>query len=292
VDSTNEDISLTRNRIRHRLVPILLREFGTQVGRILVRESQLMNELDDYLSRESDRLLRDLTGTAPSPEAGLRLSLPRFRGLEPVLQRSVIRAALEGLLGGLEEIHLGHVDAVLEAARGEDGSTSLDLPRGIRITREYDSLWIGLPGEDVGRGRPEASAPLAVGRPDSLRWGGIRLEWRVSPASGLDPSAWADRPDRACFDLDALATPAYVRGVREGDRMEPFGMEGSQKISDLLIDRKVPRTLRTRVALLCDNGGPARGERILWVVGQRRARHAPVGPGSSQVVLFEAETIV
>ena len=82
------------------------------------------------------------------------------------------------------------------------------------------------------------------------------------------------------------------RSVRPGDRLEPLGMEGTQKLSDLFINRKVPRHLRTWVPLLCDNGGSEDGERILWVVGQRRSRHAPVARETSQVVLFEAETIL
>jgi tRNA(Ile)-lysidine synthase len=69
-------------------------------------------------------------------------------------------------------------------------------------------------------------------------------------------------------------------------------MDGSQKVSDLLINRKVPRRIRTRVALVCDNGGSEGGERILWVAGHRRSRHASVDSDTSQVVCFEAETIV
>ena len=286
-DSTNEDISLTRNRIRHRLVPFLSREFGSGVGRILARESQLMNDLDAFLNLESNRILKEAAMSGGSDE--LRLEVEKLRSLHPALQRSVVRAGLEGYLGGLQDIHLDHLDAVLDLA-GREGGGSADLPRSVRVVREYGSLVFTSPSEPPAK--PEASPPLALGEPGSFLWGGTHVSWRPVSSAEVDPASWANRPDRACFDLDRVVVPVYVRGLREGDRIEPFGMEGSCKVSDLLIDRKVPRRHRTRVGLLCDNGGPAGGERILWVLGQRQARHASIGPSSSQVVLVEAESIV
>lgn len=295
LDSTNSNLSLTRNRIRHLLVPTLEHEFGPKVLRTLARESQIMNELDDFLSLESDRILGDLAlpeETAPR-EAEIRLEVLRLRRYHQALQRSVIRAAVEDLTGGLSEVTLAHVDAVLELVHRNEGVGAADLPHGLEARREYDRLV--LRSAEGGRAEfapPEASAPLDLEQPGEIRWGRLRLRWTIGPAASLEPREWADRPGRTCFDMEITVRPVYVRGVRPGDRLDPLGMEGTQKLSDLLINQKVPRHLRTWVPLLCDNGGPEDGERILWVVGQRRSRHAPVGAETSQVVLFEAETIV
>ncbi|HYV50833.1 MAG TPA: tRNA lysidine(34) synthetase TilS, partial [Dongiaceae bacterium] len=123
-------------------------------------------------------------------------------------------------------------------------------------------------------------------------WGRVKVRWTTGAASTLTPEAWPADSNRSAFDLTGVTAPVYLRGIRPGDRMEPLGMEGSQKISDLLINRKVPRHLRTRVPVMCDNGGSEGGERILWVVGQRRSRQATVRSETAQVVFFEAETIL
>ena len=67
-------------------------------------------------------------------------------------------------------------------------------------------------------------------------------------------------------------------------------MRGSQKVSDILINRKVPSKKRNEILVLCDNERSGDGERILWVVGQRRSRHALIGPETTQVVWFTAES--
>jgi tRNA(Ile)-lysidine synthase len=205
----------------------------------------------------------------------------------------VLRAALEDLVGGLESFTLGHIDAVVDLVHREEGTAQVDLPRGVLARREYGDLVItGSPDHRDPPPVPEASPPLDLEHPGELRWGRVHLKWSPARAEDLGDEALAGAPDRGFFDLEVAVPPVYLRSVRPGDRLEPLGMEGTQKLSDLFINRKVPRQLRTWVPLLCDNGGSEDGERILWVVGQRRSRHAPVAPETSQVVLFEAETIL
>ena len=293
VDSTNQDLSLTRNRIRHRLVPLLEEEFGSSVLRTLARESQLMNDLDRFLSMEADRILRDLAIEGDPLLNEIRFEVAALMGHPLVLKRSVLRAALQDLAGGLEDFTLGHIDAVVDLVHREGGTGQVDLPRGVLARREYEYLVItGSPGDRETPPVLEASPPLDLDHPGELRWGRVHLRWRLARVDDLEREPLAGDPSRGLFDLEIAVQPVYLRSVRPGDRLEPLGMEGTQKLSDLFINRKVPRHLRTWVPLLCDNGGSEDGERILWVVGQRRSRHAPVARETSQVVLFEAETIL
>ena len=49
---------------------------------------------------------------------------------------------------------------------------------------------------------------------------------------------------QAVFDLDRLQLPLTLRQRRDGDRFHPFGMQGTKKLKDLLIDAKIPRQER------------------------------------------------
>lgn len=287
VDPTNRDLVWTRNRVRHRLVPLLVKEFGPSVLQVLARESKLMKTVDAYLSTEAERILREMTAEA---EAGkdVRIPIPRLREYPTVIRQSILRAGLEELAGGLEGISLAHIDAVDGLTGQENGSAAVDLPCGLTARREYDRLVLSADSQVLS---PQASPPLDLNRPGEVRWGRLLLRWRPTPSGDVDPG-WLPAANQACFDLAEPVPPVYLRSVQPGDRLEPDGMEGTQKLSDLLINRKVPRHLRVWVPVLCDNGGPEDGERILWVVGQRRSRHGPLHSETSQVVLFQAETIV
>ena len=70
--------------------------------------------------------------------------------------------------------------------------------------------------------------------------------------------------NRACFDTSKTRWPLMLRAPRPGDRMTPRGGRGSRKLSDLLIDAKIPREARSALPVLCDAAGA-----MLFVPGLR-----------------------
>lgn len=62
---------------------------------------------------------------------------------------------------------------------------------------------------------------------------------------------------------EKLRFPLVLRHWREGDSFYPLGVRGSQKLSDFFTDHKIDRFAKRRVRLLCH------GDDILWIVGLR-----------------------
>ncbi|HEY8400043.1 MAG TPA: tRNA lysidine(34) synthetase TilS [Cytophagaceae bacterium] len=67
----------------------------------------------------------------------------------------------------------------------------------------------------------------------------------------------------AALDKDKLEFPLTLRKWREGDFFYPLGMRQKKKLSDFLIDKKIPVSLKERVFVLTS------GENIVWIVGER-----------------------
>ena len=83
--------------------------------------------------------------------------------------------------------------------------------------------------------------------------------------------------DAYSITIDAgEARTLVVDAVRTGDRMQPLGMSGSRKLSDLLTDEKVPRRQRNAVPVIRD------GERIVWLAGVRMSEQYRVGPDTTR----------
>ncbi len=100
--------------------------------------------------------------------------------------------------------------------------------------------------------------------------GGYHLTWGL-PQKEIDRN-----PANAVFDLDCLEFPLQIRSWQEGDRFNPLGMQSEKKISDFLIDNKVPFALKKEVKVLVS------GNKIAWVVGMRIADWAKVGPAAQK----------
>lgn len=67
----------------------------------------------------------------------------------------------------------------------------------------------------------------------------------------------------AQVDADKLKYPLTVRRWQEGDWFIPYGMSGRKKVSDYLIDHKVPLPEKARQFVLLS------GDEIVWLVGRR-----------------------
>ena len=69
-----------------------------------------------------------------------------------------------------------------------------------------------------------------------------------------------------------------MRNPEPGDRFQPFGLDGTKKLSDLLRERQVARSQRPGVLVVTDESG------ILWVVGLARAERTRLLPTAEQTV--------
>ena len=80
--------------------------------------------------------------------------------------------------------------------------------------------------------------------------------------SGEMPEDWKNS-NHAFLDLDKLRFPLRLRAWQEGDYFYPLGMKGKKKLSDFMIDRKIPVNLKPGLRVLESAG------EIAWVVSLR-----------------------
>lgn len=65
------------------------------------------------------------------------------------------------------------------------------------------------------------------------------------------------------FDADKLTFPLTIRSKKDGDSFQPLGLDGKKKVSDFLIDHKIPIHKKHEVLVLESQ------ETIMWVVPLR-----------------------
>ncbi|NJL13046.1 MAG: tRNA lysidine(34) synthetase TilS [Microscillaceae bacterium] len=99
------------------------------------------------------------------------------------------------------------------------------------------------------------------------------LQTEVRPQSS--PLSWPEDAWTALLDFDQLRFPLTLRLWQAGDYFYPLGMNRRKKLSDFLIDAKVPLWAKSRVWVLCS------GEEIVWVVGHRISERFKIWPHSS-----------
>ncbi|MEY3398650.1 MAG: hypothetical protein RL220_1244, partial [Bacteroidota bacterium] len=67
--------------------------------------------------------------------------------------------------------------------------------------------------------------------------------------------------EKIWIDLSKVSFPIVVRNWSDGDRMQPMGMSGHQKVSDILTHARIPADQKALVPIVEMNG------EIIWVAG-------------------------
>jgi tRNA(Ile)-lysidine synthase len=89
------------------------------------------------------------------------------------------------------------------------------------------------------------------------------------------------RSSVAHLDASKIIFPLRWRKWKNGDAFKPLGMTTKKKISDLLIDMKIPAPEKENVTVLESAG------RIVWVVGQRISDEFKVTPATTVSISLE-----
>jgi tRNA(Ile)-lysidine synthase len=261
LDATNADLRHLRNRVRRLVLPLLEQECNPRVVEHLAALAARLAAEDDFLDAEASRRAQAL---------GVGECLPVTVGLEHVaLARRIVRQWLEASDRPMPSEQ--HVERVLRLAVAGGRQTAVPGPG--RVVREGEAL-VWRPGRAAGATAPfcEAIEPGGVVRAPQGRWT-VTLGRVTLAGAARAPISH----DHVVFDADQVPARLLVRSPRPGDRIHLANV-GTRKVSDVLIDAKVPREARPETPLLSD------GETVLWVAGVARSSAAPVQAATRRVV--------
>lgn len=286
-DESNRDVTIPRNRIRHRLLPFLADEFSPRITDVLAREAEIARYDDDRLQQEAidllDSIVLDGSVRLQSDEPAehishIELDARALRDLHPALGMRVGRLAL-GMLAPERFVGFEHVERLLELAGMEPTAASVSLP-GQQAERRADRVILSR----------EQMAPFSNSFQVQLSIPGeVVLEREGWAISGARDGVFSLEcpPLAAQVSADAVRPPLSVRSRRPGDWVRPLGMGGrAKKVQDVLVDRKVPRQGRDSLPLVVDSA-----DRIVWIVGQTVSEDFRVTEPSQGVIFLKARRL-
>lgn len=258
VDSSNNSDEFKRNRLRNRVLPELQRSFPGAADSILATIRHLAGSHSLYRQLVADRMALyaddcrtvSLDALAAS-EPGARMLLFEFLHDEGY-NMSVI-AGMIGSVGQSGKLFRSKTGVVRELSRGKLKLQNLDATHNERIY------------------------PVSLLR-DILS--PVHIEVNEADVAEFKPCGDVNV---AYFDAAiAAGDDLCLRHWRRGDRLDPFGMQGSKLVSDLFAGAKYDAAAKRDAWLLC------KGDTILWVVGLRASRHYAVGPGTCRFITLRA----
>jgi tRNA(Ile)-lysidine synthase len=247
VDESNFDTRFLRNQIRHRLIPYLRNNYAPQIVRHLSRLALVIQEEDRFLkhvAREKSALAKVLV------KGQIQLDMDFLHTLPLALQRLVVREYLSQIRGDLRDISYKDIHSVISMKRGKE----FHLEQGLVLKNEQ-----GLVEVKKHFQKKEYCFTWEARTVLEIKAIGLRLKGVMGNKEEF-PMCFDDRK-KAFFDRAQIEFPLVVRNRKAGDRYQPLGSPGSQKLKELLRARRIPLSSRDQVPVFL-----SRGE-IIWVYG-------------------------
>ncbi len=249
-DPSNEKEDYTRNRVRKRILPALKDE-NVAVHRHFQSYSEELLEDEAFLKELSIQKLN--TVWSNKEDYGV-LDILEFLNMPLPLQRRLIQLILNYLYKeppvSLSSVH---IYSILEIIRGEGPNKSLDLPKGLKVTRSYRQciFHFGTRHNEPYHFFLSLMKGEEVVLPDGSKF----------YLSNTDTTIEAVAKDEYVY-IDERSLPLRIRTRKSGDRIKVRGLDGTKKVKKLFIDHKIPLHKRDQWPIVVDHK-----DQILWVPG-------------------------
>jgi tRNA(Ile)-lysidine synthase len=306
-DSTNQDASRTRVRIRKTLLPLLAESFQPAIVERLCHLAEFCRNDEAFWSAlTEDRMRRHARKergriavgggeiAAPRMSPGEGSERADGKAARVAVGGRLVRELYGEVRGERGGLTAEHVARVIEFARTGQSGQQIELPGGVIVEREFEEIFFAKSERSVRRTESARKTEAAAGYAYAVEWGksreasvaiaeiGVRLRLKL-----ID---WPERAREtkelgAALDAERLRGPLEVRNWRPGDSYRPAGHRRAVKVKEMFQRRRIGMRERVRLPLLTSGG------EIVWGRGLPPAAGFAVRSGSKQGVVIAEERL-
>ncbi len=263
-DRSNAQTKYIRNKIRHRIIP-LLKEINPSAETALNETALRIAELDEFTGRKINDIRN---GIISQGDEDITINIRELT--KEAINRSVLFELF--LPWGISGNNLHELEKVIKGRTG----ARLMTPDHI-ITKNRGQIIIS----PIKQSEPMYFSAATV---DDLPSVPI-----IESAVYLDRSGMAGIPaasDIACLDADEVTFPVTIRKKEAGDYFYPLGMDRKKKLSDFLIDLRVSLPEKEKILVM------ESANRIVWVMGWRIDNRFRITGSTKRILMIKLRSSV
>ena len=277
-DASNRNINFTRNKIRHRLLPVLEDESRSVVDQLAILSSEtqrfqqvvkkqaqaIVGKAEYYQNRGQFEIKQDLLAELP-----------------PWVFYEVVREVLTALGAGLRNYSQQHFDAIARMVRQEKAKA--DFPGQVEIAVDNDAVSIQVNTNSAILS--SESITLLMGQ--TVQFGQWEIFAKLLNSDEIDSQRFFKTKDAFVewFDADKIAGNIEVCCRKDGDRFWPIGGKGEKKVGRFLMDARLPSEIKSKAVIVKD------AKKILWLAPIRMSEHAKVTEQTTKILEIQTGSI-
>lgn len=242
-DYTNNDITYTRNRIRHNIIPLLKKE-DINIHKKFIKYSNTLNEYNDYINYEVDNIIKDIY-------INNTLYLDKFNTMHPFIKKNILYHILNNIYNNKDNIVKDiHIKNILNLINNPKPNITINMPNNIYVTKEYNIL--------------------IFSNKNNIENYNIEFNKKVSINNFIIEqieNTSLNGNDICRLNSNEISLPLYIRNKKDGDYIELLGLNKKKKIKEIFIECKIPIRQRNNYPVLVDSKN-----NILWLPNLKKSK--------------------
>ncbi len=221
-DSTNSDLSYSRNFVRNVLIPqgsIKYRSFWHNMNRRLSALASVNKKINQGLHRVAEGLVDY------EDQHSVQLDTKGFTSLPGSIQTNLFVFMVKRITPA-HRLSKVSIASALTFINSSKAGSQMSLPGGLQLINTYDKFVITSSSREFKQQPNHSLHVLSSSKPFDNKL------FRIAISS------------KGNKGVKVASQKLYVRYRQAGDRVQPVGMKGTKKLQDVFVDAKVPRHLR------------------------------------------------
>ena len=275
MDSTNEEDTYSRNRIRHHILGYAKEHINEKSIEHAANAALQIASLRQYLEGEVEKMA---SRVATKREKELETNIELVKEYAPFLQEQYWIWALSYVSPGRKDITSKHVKALGELAE-KSGSKQLDCPGNLQVVKEYNLLRLKVTkkseGDSLDKNQEDAQLLIEEEGSYELKEGSVLEVSYISPEQidGIVENKYTKY-----FDYDKICSCLKVRFRQAGDYLCINDSNQKKTLKEYFIQEKIPISMRQEIPLIADE------HHILWIMGYRISAYYKVTKETKKII--------
>ena len=257
-DCSNFKDTYTRNRYRKYVLPFL-KEEDCSVHKKFLKFSRSLNDANTYITKVRDKALNRILKDD-------YIIISELKKEDFFIQREVLYYMLEYYYqDDLILLNDRHIELLFKLINSRKANSFVNLPNDVIASKEYDVLKLIRDTEVISNYEVEFD--------NLIELPGNHIIKRISHTD--------DNSNNVCRLLSGeVVLPLIVRTRRFGDKIYVKGLNGSKKVKDIFIDKKISLEKRESWPVVTDSLG-----NVVWIPGLKKSKFDKSKNESYDIVL-------
>jgi len=245
IDESNQNDIYLRNKIRHNILPVLETIEPNYQKKIL----KFRETLEEANSIIEEKIEEEKQKVVEKNKLKKQELLKQSIQIQKEVLKDYLKKYYQEDLGKITDKHL---QIILEFIKNQKETSSVNLPSKTILKKDKNYIWL----------TKEKKCPKYR----------IKLEEKVILPNESIVKKRSTYEQKSNYEIHLnskeITLPLYLTTRSPGMKIEVKNLKGTKKVSDILINSKVPREKKDEIPILIDSNGV-----VLWIPGIKKSKY-------------------